>query len=113
MTTKFETLENNGDGIQGGRSFDLLVFEQSKHYLCYVEAVHMLYHENVKKDCEFLQRKNDDIFSSVHSKTFTDTKFLHKGDRTKEYFFVLDNTEWPEALDDKYKWKPTKKYSED
>lgn len=46
-----------------------------------------------------MQREDEDYFKSTSKKTFVNSKFLHKGDRTKEYFFVLDNTEWPEALD--------------
>ena len=77
-----------------------MVFEKSEEYLCYVEAVHMLYHEkedNVKS-CAFLQRQDEDFFPNVvDHKKFVNEKFLHKGDRTKEYFFVLDNTEWSDA----------------
>ena len=59
-----------------------------------------------------MQRENEDYFKDTSKKTFVNTKFLHKGDRTKEYFFVLDNTDWPEALDDD-KWKPHKANSKD
>lgn len=35
-------------------SFDLMIFESTEDYLCYVEAVHLLYHESVKKNCNFI-----------------------------------------------------------
>lgn len=31
---------------------------------------------------------------------------LNQDQRAKEYFFILDNTEWPEALDDPTWTKP-------
>lgn len=45
MSTKFESDKTKGKELKSG-NFDLMVFEKSKDYLCYVEAVHMLYHEN-------------------------------------------------------------------
>jgi hypothetical protein len=76
-----------------------MVFESTDDYLCYVEAVHLLYYEGIKKRCDFM----------LDSKTYQhDTKkmnisreeFLDKDQRVKEYFFVIDNTEYPEALQD-------------
>lgn len=80
-----------------------MVFENTSDYLCYVEAVHMLYKEKVKKDCEFRQKKDDesvegDYYEDIQSKTFVNSKFLNKQDKVREYFFVLDNTDWPQAL---------------
>ena len=46
-------------------------------------------------------------------KTFVNEKFLHKGDRTKEYFFVLDNTEWSEAVENEASFKKVKHYKND
>jgi hypothetical protein len=40
--------------IKGGVTFDLMIFEDNKDYLCYVEAVHLLMHENIKKKCSFV-----------------------------------------------------------
>ena len=91
-------------------NFDLMVFEKSKDYLCYVEAIHMLYKENSLQECDFLQREGEDYFRETGKKTFVNTKFLHKGDRTKEYFFVLDNTEWTQAINTPG-WNMSKKYS--
>ena len=31
-----------------------MVFDNTEDYLCYVEAVHLLMHENAKKECDFL-----------------------------------------------------------
>ena len=33
--------------------FQLMRFDKVDDYLCYVEAVHLLYHETVRKDCDF------------------------------------------------------------
>jgi hypothetical protein len=38
-------------------TFDLFVFDNTDDYLCYVEAVHLLMHENKKKECDFLTDK--------------------------------------------------------
>jgi hypothetical protein len=35
-------------------TFDLMVFDTTEDYLCYVEAVHLLMHENARKECDFL-----------------------------------------------------------
>ena len=35
-------------------NFDLFVFSDTDDYLCYVEAVHLLMHENVRKECGFI-----------------------------------------------------------
>jgi hypothetical protein len=76
-----------------------MIFSNSQDYLCYVEAVHLLYHENKKKNCDFLLDSNS--FREQSSKfNKTREKFLMKDQRVKEYFFVLDNTEYPEALRD-------------
>lgn len=89
-----------------------MVFEKSSEYLCYVEAVHKLYHEREVVECDFLQRKDEDFFPKiVDHKKFVNEKFLHKGDRTKEYFFILDNTEWSEAVElGQQNWKGPMRY---
>lgn len=77
--------------------FQLMRFENIDDYLCYVEAVHMLYHENVRKDCDF--RVNDKYIMDVLGKqNFRDRSWLDQRSKTNEYFLVVDNTEWPEAL---------------
>ena len=76
-----------------------MAFENIKDYLCYVEAVHLLYHESIKKNCDFLL--NGKVYKDSTTKmNITKGQFLHKGERVKEYFFVIDNTEYPEALRD-------------
>ena len=47
-------------------TFDLMVFDNTEDYLCYVEAVHLLMHENVAKECTFLL--NSKKFMSGQSK---------------------------------------------
>ena len=44
----------NQDQITGSFKFDILIFSKKEDYLCYVEAVHLLYHDKVKKHCDFL-----------------------------------------------------------
>ena len=39
-------------------TFDLMVFDNTEDYLCYVEAVHLLMHEQVKKECDYLLNSN-------------------------------------------------------
>lgn len=74
-----------------------MAFKSVEDYLCYVEAVHLLYHENIRKDCDF--RIDDDVMISViGTEKFADRSWLDKLAKTNEYFLVIDNTEWPEAL---------------
>mmetsp|Transcript_17700 Transcript_17700/g.29938 ORF Transcript_17700/g.29938 Transcript_17700/m.29938 type:complete len:261 (-) Transcript_17700:333-1115(-) len=92
-------MEKNLDRKKKILSFDLMVFENTDDYLCYVEAVHLLMHEGIKKNCDFLL---DTVAfqDSTPVMNVTKGKFLYKDQRVKEYFFVLDNTEYPEALQD-------------
>ena len=41
-------------------NFDLLVFERSSDYLCYVEAVHLMKHMSIIKRCPFVN--DDEVF---------------------------------------------------
>lgn len=79
--------------------FDLMVFDNTDDYLCYVEAVHLLYHEGIKKKCNFIL-SDGSFHNQIAQMNFSSTKLLFKDQRVKEYFFVLDNTEYPEALRD-------------
>ena len=54
MVTTFELDKDADDSIVKNKNFDLMVFEKSEEYLCYVEAIHMLYHEDEVKECDFL-----------------------------------------------------------
>jgi hypothetical protein len=81
-----------------------MVFERSEDYLCYVEAVHKLIHEGINKNCSFIFSNQNDYFGGISEKSFQNHIFLRKQDRTREYFFVIDNTDYPEAiLDPNYK----------
>ena len=80
------------------QKFDLMVFERGEDYLCYVEAVHRLIHEGVTKNCTFLYTNSQDYFGGITEKSFQNHIFLRKQDRTREYFFVIDNTDYPEVL---------------
>jgi len=46
--------EKSLKNVKSGITFDLMVFEDNADYLCYVEAVHLLMHENIKKNCKFV-----------------------------------------------------------
>ena len=88
-----------------------MVFKESKDYLCYIEAVALMYEENTLQHCSFTN--NPKVFMKSQfefNKNFH--RFLNEQHRSKEYFIVIDNTEWPEALDDR-NWSGPKKYSED
>ena len=81
-------------------NFDLFVFSETEDYLCYVEAVHLLMHENEKKSCGFIN--NPDIYRKgvTADDVFNFDEFLTKETRTNEKFYVVDNTYWPEHLAD-------------
>lgn len=75
-----------------------MIFTDTQDYLCYVEAVHLLYHENIKKECNF--RADTRVFKQgINEHNITTTKLLFKDQRVKEYFYVLDNTEYSAALE--------------
>ena len=54
MDTTFEICKDCDKSAVKNNNFDLMVFEKSKEYLCYVEAVHMLIKEDQIKECDFL-----------------------------------------------------------
>lgn len=57
-------------------TFDLLVFDDVADYLCYVEAVHLLMHENVKKECDFLLNSKK-FMSGQREKLYSYEEFLN------------------------------------
>ena len=77
-----------------------MIFHNKKDYLCYVQAVHLLQFESIKQDCDF--RHNDTLYKPArHDLTPPrNAVLLNHEMRAKEYFYIIDNTEWPEALDD-------------
>ena len=65
--------------------------------MCYVEAVNQLIVEGIKRDCPFIHNKN--IFKdSIFNLNISDSSFRTADQRAKEYFFVIDNTDYPEAV---------------
>ena len=83
--------------IRSPKNFDMLVFSKTEDYLCYVEAVHLLQHEGVKRDCDFI--RDSSVFKEkVFDEQISDESFLIKDQRATELFFVLDNTDYPEAI---------------
>lgn len=76
--------------------FDLLVFDKSKDYLCYVEAVHLMKHMKIIKRCPFVN--DDEVFrKEIDSFDFDKYDWLSYESRTNEFFIVIDNTEFFEA----------------
>jgi hypothetical protein len=75
-------------------SFDLLVFEKQKDYLCYVEAVHLMYHPPYPvKKCSFVNDKQ--VFrQNTRSYDYDDNRWLTFESRTNSLFVVIDNTEF-------------------
>lgn len=94
-------------------TFDLMVFDNTEDYLCYVEAVHLLMHENVKKECEFLLNSKK-FMGTQREKLYSFEEFLNQEVRTNEKFFVIDNTDYPEALSDAgWDWQIKKEIAPD
>ena len=90
-------VERNLQNIRSSITFDMMVFTNTQDYLCYVEAVHQLQHENIKRTCDFLL--DPDVFKdSIYNLNITDRQFLTNTNRAQEYFFVIDNTDYPEAV---------------
>ena len=73
------------------------MFTNTADYLCYIEAVALLYEENVLKKCDFILDKNVFIKEHYDYKQFY-SHFLDVDHKANEIFIVVDNTEWPEAL---------------
>jgi len=81
-----------------------MVFDDTDDYLCYVEAVHLLMHEKVKKECEFLKNSKK-FMSGQREKLYSYVEFLTQENRVNEKFFVIDNTDYPEALyEENWQW---------
>lgn len=80
--------------------YDLFLFMNSSDYICYVEAVNQLYRTGARVDCDFRQdRRYAHKMAIPETERFSDINWLTPKDRTNNFFFVIDNTEWPEALD--------------
>lgn len=90
-------VEQNLQSFRSVITFDLLLFDNTEDYLCYVEAVHMLQHQKIKHKCAFIDDA-DKFKDGIYKLNLTDHNFLIHTQRAKEYFFVIDNTEYPEAL---------------
>ena len=81
-----------------------MVFDDTDDYLCYVEAVHLLMHEKVKKQCNFLLNSKK-FMSGQREKLYSYVEFLTQENRVNEKFFVIDNTDYPEALyEENWQW---------
>ena len=89
-------------------TFDLMVFDNTEDYLCYVEAVHLLMHERIKKECNFILNPRK-FLSDIRDKSYQEPDFLNQGKRVDELFFVIDNTDYPEALREE-NWNFDRKY---
>lgn len=90
-----------------------MVFDKTSDYLCYVEAVHLLMHENAKKECDFLLNSQK-FMSGQSEKLYSYEEFLNQDTRVNEKFFVIDNTDYPEALyDSGWDWQIKKEIKAD
>lgn len=93
-------IDKNFGNIKSAMTFDLLVFDDETDYMCYVEAVHMLNHLGQKQACDFITDK--EIYrEGIYNVSFSDDNFLRMAIKSKEHFFVIDNTDYPEAILDK------------
>lgn len=90
-----------------------MVFDNTEDYLCYVEAVHLLMHENAKKECDFLLNSKK-YMAAQREKNYAYETFLSQEERVNEKFFVIDNTDYPEALyDSGWDWQKKKEIAPD
>ena len=97
-------VEKNQATMKTDITFDLIIFENNADYLCYVEAVHLLQHEQIKRPCDFIYNK-DVLKQGIYEINVDSEKFLRADQRAKEFFFVVDNTDYPEAIFDEG-WVP-------
>lgn len=75
-------------------TFDLMVFRNQSDYLCYIEAVSLMYEENMLKRCDFINDPHV-FFPSQFDFSKHFGRFLNEHKKAREYFVVIDNTEWP------------------
>ena len=110
---KIEVDVNRALNTEARFSFDLLVFEKQKDYLCYVEAVHLMYHyPYAVKKCSFVN--DQQVFrQNTRSYDYDDNRWLTFESRTNSLFVVIDNTEFKQAQTE-VGWKgPPKPRNED
>jgi hypothetical protein len=74
-----------------------MIFNNETDYLCYVEAVELLRIENRIENCDFIYNPKV-LFRDMNSHIFDDETFLKLTHKSKEHFFVIDNTDYPEAM---------------
>ena len=75
-------------------TFDLMVFRNQSDYLCYIEAVSLMYEENMLKRCDFINDPHT-FFPSQFDFSKHFGRFLNEHKKAREYFIVIGNTEWP------------------
>ena len=87
------------------RKFDLFIFETEADYNCYVKATNTLIESNVRLSCDFLSNRT--IFhQGIYHKDLDHIDLLNRKSLNKQYNLVIDNTPWPEALNNTSVYSP-------
>jgi len=78
--------------------FDLFLLENDRDYDCYKRAVRELIANNTRVHCDFLKNKNR-VERGILNHTLSDLDLLNWNQIQKTFIIVIDNSPWPEALD--------------
>ena len=99
-------IAQNMKDLRNKISFDVMVFTREEDYLCYVQAVALLYKDNQRVPCDFIYNK--EVFrENIYSLDIQDDQFLVKGVKGQQHSYIIDNTDYPEVvLDPMYIVKP-------
>eukprot|EP00347_Sterkiella_histriomuscorum_P016685 403352249 len=97
-----QELDNSAMGLPSTppQPFDLFIVTNSQDYECYIRAITLIESRNKgskdkdSEDCEFVKNSELSKFGITEFKE-SDIEFLMKTQKFKEYFFIIDNTEFP------------------
>jgi hypothetical protein len=84
--------------IREFHKFDMFLLENDKDYECYKRAVNELLTNNKRVHCDFLKNTNR-VEQGIRNHTISEIDLLNSNQIQKTFLIVIDNSPWPEALD--------------
>ena len=80
---------------EDGNPFDLFIIDSQEDYECYIRATVML-DQRMAVECPFLKDPKKALFNITYFNSIDDsTTFVNPLNKYKEFFFIIDNTDFP------------------
>ncbi|CDW74802.1 UNKNOWN [Stylonychia lemnae] len=93
IKSQSQDLTSQNKGSIPKQPFDLFVFTSTTDYECYIRGITML-DQRLAVECEFLKDSDLSHFN-ITEFSYDNDKFLNKAKQYQEFFFVIDNTDFP------------------